>query len=111
MSDLKCFPIGRRNRDWIDYSELCEGTAIVVRWMTEHRYADHTIMQYRNIIAHFARWMRRQHIATSQLNEDLARRFVDRHLPTCRCAGTFSSLRRSTVHNFEPSIVIDVLSH
>ena len=37
MSDLKCFPIGRRNRDWIDHSELHEGTAIVVRWMTDFK--------------------------------------------------------------------------
>lgn len=86
MHDLKCSRVGRRNRDWIERSELREGAAIFIQWMIEHRYSSYTIRQYRSIVAHFARWMTRHGIAVAQINEEVVRRFLSRHLPACRCA-------------------------
>ncbi len=57
------------------------------RHMNTRGYAKGTQHQYLGCIAHFAVWMGSNNIALDQIQPDLVARFIDKHLPVCRCQG------------------------
>jgi site-specific recombinase XerD len=48
-------------------------------------YADATVAFYDQAAVHFAYWIARQHLHTSQVNEAHVANFLSRHLARCRC--------------------------
>jgi integrase/recombinase XerC len=57
------------------------------RYLTERRYAATTSASYLADIAHFARWARRRRLSLHQIDEASLVKFLDDHLPRCRCIG------------------------
>jgi integrase/recombinase XerD len=57
-----------------------------VQYLTERGYAWETLERYFRRVAHFVRWVSRQDVALCDLSETLVKRFLDGHLPHCRCA-------------------------
>ncbi|MBV6274458.1 site-specific integrase [Alcaligenaceae bacterium CGII-47] len=52
--------------------------------LSDQGYARHTVLLYLNCLAHFAHWAARQQVELSALDRH-TKRFVDWHLPRCRC--------------------------
>lgn len=57
-------------------------------------YAASTVRVYLNCLSHFARWAARHRFELAEL-EDHVGRFVDQHLPRCRCAGRVQRVRHT----------------
>jgi integrase/recombinase XerD len=73
-------------REWIAGSAFNVSADAYVQYLTKRGYAARTIAGYFGSIAHFAHWIGEQRVRPSDLNEGLIQRFVDEHLPDCRCA-------------------------
>lgn len=76
--------------------------------LRDRGYARSTVRLYLNCLAHFAHWATREGVERNALDRHV-KRFVDRHLPRCRCAApvqrTSQSLR-SALEHFK-AIVVD----
>src|SRR5260370_27747176 len=86
MSALVLQRRSRTHSDWLDRSPLKSVSARYVQHLMDHGYGPRTIDGYRESIAHFVCWISKQHVELSRINEALVSRFVNRHLPACRCA-------------------------
>jgi integrase/recombinase XerD len=73
-------------RKWFHGSDLAPFIDAYVRHLTDRCYAASSIRMYVESVAHFAYWMRRRRIHLADMSERLILRFVDDHLPVCRCA-------------------------
>lgn len=71
---------------WFADSPLSTHVDAYVRYLSERGYAAGTIKAYFNGVAHFARWSRIQQVGLADIDEALINRFMDDHLPVCRCA-------------------------
>lgn len=76
----------RETRHWFHGSDLESRVAAYVQHLTARGYAVRSIGMYLESLAHLAFWMRRRRIRLIEVNERIVWRFIDRHLPTCRCA-------------------------
>lgn len=76
----------RETRHWFHGSDLESRTDAYVQHLTARGYAGRSIGMYLESRAHLAFWMRRRRIRLIEVNEQMVQRFIDRHLPTCRCA-------------------------
>jgi site-specific recombinase XerD len=61
-------------------------------YLFERGYSHGTIQQYLQAAEHFGRWLSRARL-TKAVNEHSVRRFLDEHLPQCRCRVLHSSHR------------------
>ena len=57
-----------------------------VQYLTERGYARETVECYFRSVAHFVHWASQQDVALCDINEAVINRFLDGHLPHCRCA-------------------------
>lgn len=57
-----------------------------VQYLTERGYAAETVKAYFRSVAHFSHWCIRLRTDLTHISEGLIARFLDRHLPKCRCA-------------------------
>lgn len=62
--------------------------------LCEQGYAASTVRVYLNCLSHFAWWAARHRFELAEL-EDHVGRFVDQHLPRCRCAGRVQRVRHT----------------
>lgn len=62
--------------------------------LCEQGYAPSTVRVYVNCLSHFAWWAARRRFELAEL-EDHVGRFVDQHLPRCRCAGRVQRVRHT----------------
>jgi len=60
----------------------------------EGGYAPTTHRKYIGCLAHFARWMGEHQLSVEELGEDATARFLDEHLPRCRCPGPITRTPR-----------------
>ena len=67
-------------------SDLARYVDAFARHLRTHGYAERSVRQYVGCIAHFAHWMREHRVQIADVNERLAQRFVEGHLPQCCCA-------------------------
>lgn len=68
--------------------------------LCDQGYAQSTVRLYLNCLAHFAHWAARQRVELAALDRHV-KRFVDGHLPRCRCAAaqrTRQSVRSALEH-------------
>ena len=76
----------RQTSDWFTDTPLSSSANAYVQFLTERGYAAGTINGYFNSVAHFAHWSDEQKTSLSDIDEGLIRRFLEEHLPNCRCA-------------------------
>ncbi|NYT79318.1 site-specific integrase [Alcaligenaceae bacterium] len=57
------------------------------QYLTERRYAEHTVASYVTGITHFARWARSRRLRLPRIDEGAITEFLDSHLPNCKCSG------------------------
>jgi len=91
-----------RPTDWLHEGQLAPYVDAFTHYLSERRYALHTIDTYLSCIAHFARWMNQCLLNAHCIDEDMVRRFLKNHLPQCACAKpvhrTPSNLRAALRH-------------
>lgn len=57
-----------------------------VDYLNERRYSKQSVRTYLGCAAHFAQWIRCCRVKIGQIDEERVRRFLDDHLPRCKCA-------------------------
>lgn len=70
---------------WLSSSILSAYQDRYVARLRQDRYAHNVIRVYLASVAHFARWLDEQHIGLSSLCTAVLDRFLNDHLPICRC--------------------------
>lgn len=95
MTEPKRWRLARASRDWFSDTELGANADAYVRYLSERGYAPLTVNVYLESVAHFAHWCARRRIGLREINEGAAERFLNRHLPLCRCAQRCARTRHS----------------
>jgi integrase/recombinase XerD len=102
MAELARWRLARASRDWFSDTELSFSADAYVRYLNERGYSPQTLAVYLESVAHFAHWSTRQRIGLAEINEDAVGRFLNQHLPICRCARrcqrTRHGVRAALVH-------------
>lgn len=57
------------------------------QYLAERRYAASTVASYVANITHFARWARTRRLRLHRIDEGAIIKFLDGHLPHCKCSG------------------------
>ncbi len=76
----------RRSEEWFSAASLGSSAGVYVRYLTERGYAAESIKGYFRSVAHFAHWLTQRGFRARDIRESLIDRFLDHHLPGCRCA-------------------------
>jgi integrase/recombinase XerD len=76
----------RRSEEWFAAASLGSSADAYVRYLTERGYAAESIKGYFRSVAHFVHWLTQRRFRVRDICESLIDRFLDRHLPGCRCA-------------------------
>lgn len=76
----------RATRDWFIDSPLESNADAYVQYLRSRGYAAASIRSYVVSVAHFSHWLATHHYGLGDLNETLISRFLQKHLPVCRCA-------------------------
>jgi site-specific recombinase XerD len=79
-------PGQRRSEEWLAAASLSSSADAYVQYLTERGYAAESIKGYFRSVAHFAHWLTQRGFRARDIRESLIDRFLDRHLPGCRCA-------------------------
>jgi site-specific recombinase XerD len=75
-----------RPTDWLHEGQLTPYVDAFTHYLSERRYAPHTIDTYLSCIAHFACWISQCRLDVHCIDEDVVQRFLENHLPQCACA-------------------------
>lgn len=86
MFDTAVLRRSQETRRWFRGSDLEPCVDAYVQHLAGRGYARASICMYVESVAHLAHWMRCKRISVADVSERLLRRFIDRHLPVCRCA-------------------------
>jgi integrase/recombinase XerD len=86
MAELTRWRLARASRDWFSGSELSSSADAYVRWLRGRGYSPQTLAVYLESVAHFAHWSACRHLSIIEINEGAVGRFLNHHLPNCRCA-------------------------
>lgn len=76
----------RRSEEWFEAASLASSADAYVRYLAERGYATESIKGYFRSVAHFIHWFTRRGVGVNDVSEALIDRFLQRHLPRCRCA-------------------------
>ncbi len=79
-------PAQRTSKEWFVHTVFDRHADAYVQYLASRGYAAATITGYFRSVAHFAHWFARQRACVADLGEELIDRFLDQHLPHCRCA-------------------------
>ena len=71
---------------WFAQSPLRHTADSYIRYLTERGYAAQTVELYFRSAAHFVHWCAHRHSKIGDFDVSLIDRFVNSHLPVCRCA-------------------------
>ena len=71
---------------WFSKAALAAHADAYVDYLTERGYAVETVERYFRCVAHFVHWLSERGAGLSDINEAIVNRFLDQHLPHCRCA-------------------------
>lgn len=71
---------------WLLESQLAPFVDAFMLHLFDCRYAFNTINNYLAGLTHFAHWLTENSIDVKRIDEALIQRFLDEHLPNCRCA-------------------------
>ncbi len=76
----------RNSTDLLSESHLAPYVDAFTHHLAGHGYASSTVCGYLACLAHFARWSSQCRLDIHEIDDDVVRRFLDRHLPGCDCA-------------------------
>jgi site-specific recombinase XerD len=79
-------PGWNRSQAWFATATLGASADAYIRYLTELGYAEGTINSYFGCVAHFLHWLSRQRTGSREITAGRINRFLDEHLPHCRCA-------------------------
>jgi integrase/recombinase XerD len=85
MSELAQSALSVGIREWLVDTPLESNAEGYVKDLTGHGYALRTMQFYVGAVAHFSHWLAGLHIGLTDIDEKVIHRFLDRHLPHCRC--------------------------
>jgi len=86
LTRTRARPAQRTSEEWFANTVIgCQADAYVL-YLAGRGYAAETIKGYLRSTAHFAHWFAQQRARVADLSEELIDRFLDQHLPHCRCA-------------------------
>jgi integrase/recombinase XerD len=71
---------------WFSKAGLDEQADAYVAYLIERGYARETVERYYRSVAHFVHWRSPLGAALCDISEPMVKRFLDGHLPKCRCA-------------------------
>jgi site-specific recombinase XerD len=74
-----------RNAEWFAAAGLEEKAKAYTQYLTNKGYSTGSIETYSRSAAHFVHWFAQHRVRPAQVDEALIQRFLDRHLPNCRC--------------------------
>jgi len=74
------------SEEWFAAASLEDTGAAYAQYLTERGYAAGSIKGYFGSVAHFVHWLTQRRFCAGDICESLIDRFLDRHLPGCRCA-------------------------
>ena len=86
MSKISGFKLTPTARQWLSGSTLEVSIEAMADHLNGHGYAPGTINGYLSCIAHFAHWCTHSGIECRLIDENATSRFLEKHLPSCRCA-------------------------
>jgi site-specific recombinase XerD len=75
----------RQTGAWLKKSVLRSAIQLYVEHLIGRGYARSTVRVYACCVGHFAYWLRNQRIRLDQIDETVIRRFLYKHLPSCKC--------------------------
>jgi integrase/recombinase XerC len=73
----------RKSTDWFLKDQLAPYVDTFTPYLSERRYASHTIETYLGCVAHFGHWMSQCRLDIHRIDEAVLWRFRDDHLPQC----------------------------
>lgn len=76
----------KRGEEWFSSASSGISADAYIRYLAERGYAVGTIHGYFGSVAHFLHWLSLGRTGLNAVNEVSIGRFIDRHLPHCRCA-------------------------
>jgi len=99
-NDFVRHPCGGRSPRW---TGVAAGLRSLTECLRERGHAVSTIIMYGRAADHFTRWLVRRDTLLSAVDEREVMRFLDRHLPHCRCPQPGPCTRftvRAALHHF-----------
>lgn len=76
----------RVSQDWFAGTVFSSHVEAYVAYLVERGYKAGTINAYLRAVAHFAHWSVDRFSTLDDLDEEPVQRFINTHLPSCRCA-------------------------
>lgn len=86
MGESVAYSLSSLAHQWFADSPLGTSADAYIRYLHERGYAVGTINSYADCVAHFAYWLKTQEAGLTDINNALLKRFMEEHLPVCRCA-------------------------
>lgn len=81
--------------DWLAEEPLAPYIDEYMMYLARRDYAANTFSSYLGVVSHFAQWMHGRRLRLESIDEELVAKFVDQHLPRCRCSGPVQRDRRT----------------
>ncbi|WP_297375718.1 site-specific integrase [Acidiferrobacter sp.] len=94
MKPTRSRPTQRAGEGWFSNTVFDRYADAYVQYLASCGYAAATVTGYFGSVAHFAHWFAQQRAGVADFGEALIDRFLDQHLPHCRCA---SRCRRTRI--------------
>src|SRR3974390_3524385 len=91
---------------WLTTGALAPHIDVYRRHLTDSGYAAGTIASCLSSLAHLSQWMHRNRIHIERINEALVAKFLDDHLPRCRCRVPVLRCRAALSAALGPLLVI-----
>jgi integrase/recombinase XerD len=101
MPDLAMPMLTRATRCWFVASPLEPHADCYVQYLRDLGYAPGSIRSYLVTVAHFAHWLSLNGFDLVDVDEARVYKFIDRHVPACRCAVRLPRLR----HYVRPALL------
>ena len=83
---IRSRPARRTREEWFGNTGIDRYADAYSQYLVSRGYAATTVTGYVRSLAHFCYWLAQQSSCMADLNEALIERFLNRHLPHCRCA-------------------------
>jgi hypothetical protein len=80
--------------DWLANGPLAPHVDAFKQYLSDRGYAATTFANCVGSIAHFAQWIHCRRLHIRCIGEAAVAKFLDEHLPRCRCAGPVPRYRR-----------------
>lgn len=80
------FPVCRNILNVLATGPLAAHVDAYKQYLTERGCTAHTFASCLGGIAHFAQWIGKRQLCVKRIDEAVVARFLDKHLPHCRCS-------------------------